>query len=665
MKHLIRILKTCCLLMVLPGFLAAQPFWSDLNGPTGASVRAVAVTNDGLLFVGTEAGVFRSTPVEPNVFIPYIPFWDKIMSIVPIDGTVLACTAGGLYASDDNGENWKSMNLNLTVRTVVPYGMNLLAATNDGIYTVVGDSWQPFCLDGVDVRTILVNTSGHLLVGTDHNIQRSTNGGQSWSQVYPTEYPVTSMVMNAQGHLFAGTIYYGVHRSFDGGSNWEQVNNGLNYFNVHTLAINNQGVLYAGNDDGLYRTYNEGGQWSKAGNFNIPVNTIMFKSDGLAYLGTQEHGMFYSSNDFMSYQTVLQDLSALDLLVPQYSSGVVLATEGGVYRHTGSGDDWTLLGLDYGKVHSLAENNDGMLFAATNEGVKRYAMGGSNWEPAGLSYKKVFGLAFNDQGVLFASTDDGLYRSDNFGDNWVSEDLQGQFTLPVVLNSNYLFAAADSMIYRSNGVGEPWTPLGLSYSKVHAFEASPDGVLFAAFDEDLYRSDNNGDTWQPLGLVYSKVGSLAFNSNGHVFAGNFGDGVLRSTNGGYTWEVLNEGLDYPYVHTLAFDGDGYLYAGTPGGGVYRSAVTTSVSDDAFSAGMLVYPNPAVDLVSAAFTLHNASAVRTELFNTDGRLLRRFDHGVLPAGPAEVRLSLDGLLPGVYNLRLVAGTDEVVVPVVVK
>ena len=53
-------------------------------------------------------------------------------------------------------------------------------------------------------------------------------------------------------------------------------------------------------------------------------------------------------------------------------------------------------------------------------------------------------------------------------------------------------------------------------------------------------------------------------------SGSADSGVYRSTDGGISWQAINQGLQMRAVNALALTPDGaHLYAATEGGGVYR------------------------------------------------------------------------------------------------
>ena len=66
--------------------------------------------------------------------------------------------------------------------------------------------------------------------------------------------------------IFAGT-FSGVFRSTDDGASWTAVNNGLDWPFIDALAVNADGILFAGTTEGggVYRSTDNGGNrgpWS-------------------------------------------------------------------------------------------------------------------------------------------------------------------------------------------------------------------------------------------------------------------------------------------------------------------------------------------------------------------------------------------------------------------
>lgn len=106
---------------------------------------------------------------------------------------------------------------------------------------------------------------------------------------------------------------------------------------------------------------------------------------------------------------------------------------------------------------------------------------------------------------------------------------------------------------------------------VQALTITPDDTLYAGFFGDgIYKSTDGGERWVPAksGLGDRFVISLLATPEGTLFAGTVRKGLFRSEDGGKTWTSSREGLSNPQVASLAADGE-RIYAGT-GAGVFVS-----------------------------------------------------------------------------------------------
>ncbi len=116
---------------------------------------------------------------------------------------------------------------------------------------------------------------------------------------------------------------------------------------------------------------------------------------------------------------------------------------------------------------------------------------------------------------------------------------------------------------------------------LHALLVSPtDGTLWIGTHNGLYRSSDEGKSWQPV-KVPADLAAMDFMSfvqdptNSKVlYVGTHNRGVLRTTDGGDTWELFSSGLGGSDVHAMAVDGYNQaqprrLYAFAMDKGLYR------------------------------------------------------------------------------------------------
>jgi len=132
--------------------------------------------------------------------------------------------------------------------------------------------------------------------------------------------------------VFAGTWHGDVLRSTDNGDNWSQINNGVIFTRVYSLAINDSGHIFVGAKGGrLFRSTDNGDSWSQINNgWTSTAFTLAFNDKGHVFAGTGS----------------------------------------GVFRSTDNGDNWTEInnGLTTTIILSLALNDAGQIFAGTSGG---------------------------------------------------------------------------------------------------------------------------------------------------------------------------------------------------------------------------------------------------------------------------------------------------------
>jgi hypothetical protein len=76
-----------------------------------------------------------------------------------------------------------------------------------------------------------------------------------------TETIVTALISDSSGTVFAGCLYgsSGVFRSTNNGETWTPINEGLTSTNIQALAINSNGLIFAGTQgSGIFRSTDNG-----------------------------------------------------------------------------------------------------------------------------------------------------------------------------------------------------------------------------------------------------------------------------------------------------------------------------------------------------------------------------------------------------------------------
>jgi hypothetical protein len=80
--------------------------------------------------------------------------------------------------------------------------------------------------------------------------------------------------------------------------------------------------------------------------------------------------------------------------------------------------------------------------------------------------------------------------------------------------------------------------------------------------------------------------------------------------------------------------------------------------DPVTTEVKVYPNPSKGTINLSLTVSTQEKVSVALYSTLGKLERTFDEGLLDSGTQEFSLNAEGLAPGLYVMKILAG-DEVI------
>lgn len=208
--------------------------------------------------------------------------------------------------------------------------------------------------------------------------------------------------------------------------------------------------------------------------------------------------------------------------------------------------------------YQFFETNSGIFANVMYNGIFMKANNSTAWQPIKKpSVSHVFNdIATHNGGILIASID-GLFKSIDSGKTWKNV-YPSSYVSDIEIINNHLFISNSTGIYISKNDGEDWQKLPIIQTKsmtnlgetgTHTI-SSQGNQLIVLRDErpgtrgmkrKLQVSDDEGKTWQLipadeyLSTLYGVSGIVEHNN--FMYCG-YVDGVMRSKDGGVTWEHI-------------------------------------------------------------------------------------------------------------------------------
>ena len=567
--------------------------------------------------------------------------------IDPTNPNILyACTpASQLFKSSDAGVTWASISngipaIGVTDLAIDPTNTNILyALTGDGdqaIYhpysaglyksTNGGASWNPTGLtyvqgNYVGLTCIIIHPTSPntILVGGTNGIRRSTDGGATFTQ---TSTQSTQNLVFKSGDpniVFAGSKYNGVLlRSVDNGTTWTQITAGLpvagaavkfvvdvspvntNY--VYAMATNSSHDMqgfYRSTDGGLTFTLMAttpnigGGQgWYDFAVCADPVNADIVYGCGVDVFKSINGGATWTNltNVYTGGTTgVHPDMHDLTFS----GSTLYLANDGGIYRTTNAGVNWTNISsnltISQPYAIGLSATNPNTIIMGTQDNGTILTNNLTTWRlTRGGDGMIGFIDRTNNNNMYSSYQNGGLGRSTNGGASW-SNALTGitgtgYWVTPYMqdpVSPATIYCGTNAVFKSTNGAAN-WAPISPSFGSVRWLDVDRNNtqIIYAMTNATIQKTTNGGATWAPAatgiptGVTLLHIHIDVNNSNIlYLSAGSwYGNNLYRSTDAGASWSNWGTGLPgVPANTVLTVKGSpGEVYCGTDIGVYYRN-----------------------------------------------------------------------------------------------
>lgn len=409
--------------------------------------RLLIDPNDGnIMIAGTSNGIFRSEDGGNN--------WDRIYSnIYAIDmefhptnsDIVYASTQGGnqsrIFKSTDNGQNFETVESmsggDRTEMAVTPANPELVYAITsntdgglEGIYksTNAGDDFTKV-FDGNSTNASLLGyysngsgentgqgsydlaiaaspTNENELFIAGINTWKSTNGGTSWniSNVWTSSYSYNTSgapVAHADKHVLKyrpsdGVLFEGndggIYKSANNGTSWSDLSNGLGITQIYRIggSATNANMVITGNQDNGSKLVN-GTSWSDVTGGDGMECLIDYTSTSVQY-ATYVNGKLYRTTNSWGSRTTISDnipggangaWVAPYIIDPVNNQTLYIAYDK-IWKTTNRGTSWTQAGnissvTDKFRSMAISQSDNDIILAADLKNIYKTTDGGSSW----------------------------------------------------------------------------------------------------------------------------------------------------------------------------------------------------------------------------------------------------------------------------------------------
>jgi photosystem II stability/assembly factor-like uncharacterized protein len=328
--------------------------------------------------------------------------------------------------------------------------------------------------------------------------------------------------------------------------------------------------------------------YERLGPFGGDVRSLLVDAQNasVVYLGASA-GQIFKSVDFgKSWAPIYPGLGRRDFVVDTlvqhpaapahiYAGAWDLRSEGGgLFETRNGGTTWSeiVLSSQSAAVRDLAvcaAHPEWMIAGALN-GVFVTEDGGIHWTKVGGSdLEKAESVAIDphDPRFLYAGTWRLSYRSEDFGKTWrrsekgmaLDSDI---FSLSIdSQNPENLYAGACSGVFYSTNRARSWTHLRFMAARfsfrtqVIYTDPSHGSRLYAGTTEGLYVTEDGGEAWKRLTAKSTIINAIQIHptDSNKIIIGTESQGILRSEDGGRSWQESNSGFVHRQISRVIPD----------------------------------------------------------------------------------------------------------------
>ena len=609
-----------------------------------------------VLYISDSTSVIDVAINPENAAIVYAATWERIRKPW---GRRYGGVTSRIYRSFDGGENWQQVTVGLPTDNEQTGRIGLAVSPSDP-------------------SVVYASYTTNFVTNEFDGFYRSDDAGSTWNRV--DESNNINLVFSFFGWFFGNIRVHPANtddvsllgltlmRSVDGGKNWGNATFDM-HVDFHALEFHpeNPDFIVAGNDGGVYLSYDGGLSWDHVKGIpnNLAYNCeIDYLEPEKIYVGLQDQGTQRTpSGKIDDFEKILGGDGFQTIVDPTDNNYVYAESQfGRVSRSVTGGfnmqcifecppDQDPNLRTTWNTPIAMHPDDPTVLYVGaqrlykgTDRGDNFFPISGDltdGLHPSGsLSYGTITAIALapSDLQAIYVGTDDGNVQvTFDGGTNWnnVSNGIPDRFVTAVAVH--------------------PEDPL-TAY-------VSLSGYRNIDYQPHLLRTMNGGETWEDVSanlpeipindvIVHPDYPKLLFIANDL--------GVWYSGDAGGFWEILGDNMPFTVVNDLDLhEVEQFLLAATFGRSMFKFDIADLEPVSANEAinqklPLAFYPNPASSSTTVSFETNASFMGEIQLLNLGGQSIKRIENQRFTNGKNEVAVDLEGLATGTYIVRIKGG-----------
>ncbi|MFN4300095.1 MAG: VPS10 domain-containing protein [Thermaurantimonas sp.] len=423
-----------------------------------------------------------------------------------------------LMGNADNGFLNVSRSTNggqtFQVRATSP---NILHSSEQGTGTG-GQAWYDLAIAVDPTNPDIIYTGGV-------NIWKSTNGGSSFSinshwvytnQNVPYVHADIHFLGFYNGALYAGCDG-GIFRTTNGGQSWTDLSFGLNITQIYRLGTSHthpQIIHFGSQDNGSMRRF-PGGSWRQAFGADGMEAVIDYTTPAIAVISFQNGGLLLTMDGGNSFTTFMNGVNQpsgwiTPFVIHPTDPQRWLVGRRSVWETYDRGMSWDTISPS-GNVNigalAWSKSNPFIIYFSRGNNLWKTTNGGGNWTlvSQSLPFQNISSIAIHPNN-------------------------------PDHVVITYSSFAANTKVFRTLDGGATWTNISQNLPNLQAWtvifqEHNPLNAMYLGMGIGVYYRDSTMNQWEPYfeGLPNVPVRELEINyNNGKLYAATYGRGIWMS-----------------------------------------------------------------------------------------------------------------------------------------